>query len=133
MNIKTIFSSALLLLTSALSPVAAADLYLVVNPSLKITASEALSAYLGEKEFFKATRLKPVENASLQESFLQKAMNMNPKQYQVYWTKKTFRDGVIPPALLSTDADVLALIQRTPGAIGYLRAPAEGGVVLKKY
>lgn len=133
MHIKTICYGVLLMLASILQPVAAADLYLVANPALKISASDALSAYLGEKEFFKATRLRPVENASIQVDFLQRVMDMNIKQYQVYWTKKTFRDGVMPPVVLSSDAEVLMFIQKTPGAIGYLRIPSDAVTVLKRY
>ena len=132
-QMKWIRGGILLALVGVFQPAFAADVYLVVNPSLKISASEALSAYLGEKEFLKAVRLMPVDNAIAQADFLERAMDLNGKKYQTYWTKKTFRDGVQPPPVLHTDTEVLAFVQKTPGAIGYVRSPSDGVTVLKKY
>jgi len=112
---------------------ASADLYVIANKATPITAEEIKDAFLGEKQFSGSLRLIPVDNAALQEEFIVKALKMDINQYNNFWTKKSFREGINPPAGRSGDAEVTEFVRRTPGAIGYVKSAPRGVIVIRKY
>lgn len=123
---------ATVLLALSLSQVAhAADVVVISNSGTTISAGEVKDVFLGEKQFAGSTKLIPVDNAALQESFLSKYMNMAGDKYNSMWTKKSFRDGMTPPAVKSGDAEVIDYVKRTPGAVGYVSAAPAGVNVAK--
>ncbi|MBI5430178.1 MAG: phosphate ABC transporter substrate-binding protein, partial [Nitrosomonadales bacterium] len=80
----------------------------------------------GEKQFAGSTKLIVIDNKSLQQDFLAKFMKMDTPKYNGIWTKKSFRDGLTPPAVKSGDAEVVEYVKQTPGAVGYVSSPPEG-------
>jgi len=123
---------ATVLLALSLSQVAhAADVVVISNSGTMISAGEVKDVFLGEKQFAGSTKLIPVDNAALQGSFLSKYMNMAGDKYNGMWTKKSFRDGLTPPAVKSGDAEVIDYVKRTPGAVGYVSAAPAGVNVAK--
>lgn len=98
------------------------DLVVVVvaHPQAHVTMRDVRETYIGEKEFSGQTRLVPVDNTSVQLPFIERVLTMSARRYEPLWIKKAFRDAKVPPARFATDADVLAFIARTPGAIGYV-------------
>ena len=96
------------------------DIYVIMHPGLKVSANDIREIYLGEKEFSGDVRLVPVENQAAQAEFVVKALAMDPHRYSIHWVKKSFRDGLNPPAVKSTDSEVLEFVRRTAGAIGYV-------------
>lgn len=123
--------SAVLLALSLSQAAYAADAVVISNSGITISAGEVKDIFLGEKQFAGSTKLIPVDNASLQASFLSKYMNMAADKYNSMWTKKSFRDGLTPPAVKSGDADVIDYVKRTPGAVGYVTAAPAGVNVAK--
>jgi hypothetical protein len=109
----------------------AADVVVISNSGTSISAGEVKDVFLGEKQFAGSTKLVPVDNAALQESFLSKFMNMAGDKYNSMWTKKSFRDGLTPPAVKSGDADVIDFVKKTPGAVGYVSSAPAGVNVAK--
>lgn len=108
----------------------AADLVVISNQGITLSAGEVKDIFLGEKQFAGSTKLIPVDNAALQESFLSRFMQMDAAKYNSIWTKKSFRDGLTPPAVKPGDAEVVDYVKRTSGAIGYVSsAPAGVNVV----
>lgn len=113
---------------------AAAELYVIANKGASVTAAEIKDIFLGEKQFSDdSVKLVPIDNAAVQEEFLVKALKMDIKKYNSFWTKKSFRDGINPPAGRSGDAEVTEFVRRTPGAIGYVKNTPNGVSVIKKY
>jgi hypothetical protein len=112
---------------------ARADVYVVAHPALQISAEDAIEAFAGEKQLAGGVKLAPVDNASLQEEFLAKAMRTNGAKYNTLWAKKAFRDGLNAPPVRANDLEVLRTVRGTPGAIGYVSAPPTGVNVLRKY
>ena len=47
-------------------------------------------------------------------------LHLDPARYATLWAKKAFRDGLEAPAAKASDAEVLAFVQSTRGAIGYV-------------
>jgi hypothetical protein len=110
------------------------DLYLACHAGVSIAAADVRDVFLGEKQFLNAVRLVPIDNMAAQPAFLEKVLKMNGIKYATTWAKKSFRDGVNPPAVMANDAAVLEFIRRTPGGCGYLEMePAEGVTVIAKY
>lgn len=116
------------------STLAYADLFVIANPTAQITAGEIKEVFTGEKQFAGSTKLVPIDNGPAQEVFLDAAMRMDAPRYNTIWTKKSFREGAIPPTVKSGDAAVLEFVRRTPGAVGYVTSsPPSGVIVIRKY
>jgi hypothetical protein len=121
-------------LLSSLPSVTLADIYVIVNPGLTLTADDIRSVYTGEKELAGATKIKPLDNAAAKGEFLSKVLQLDAVKYDGLWTKKSFRDGINPPAVKANDEEVIAAVKSAAGAIGYVSsAPPAGVTVLKKY
>jgi len=120
------FFPAVLLALSLSQFAYAADVVVISNSSIIISAGEVKDVFLGEKQFAGSTKLIPVDNAALQAGFLTKYMNLSSDKYNSMWTKKSFRDGLTPPAVKQNDAEVIEYVKRTPGAVGYVSAAPSG-------
>jgi hypothetical protein len=111
----------------------AGDLYVIANSGTTVTASDVRDIFLGEKQFVGSVKLIPVDNASAQEQFLAKVMKMEAAKYTSSWTKKSFRDGVSPPAVKGSDADTIEFVKQTAGAVGYVSTSPAGVNVVGKF
>lgn len=111
----------------------AGDVYVVAQPSLTLSADEVRDAYLGDKQMAGGTRIVPLDNAAQQKDFLDRVLKLDPGKYNAIWVKKGFRDGLNPPAVKGSDADVIATVRSNPGAIGYVSVPPKDLKVLGKY
>jgi hypothetical protein len=127
-------SSAKLLLAALLcvgcAVASAADLYVICNSRVPLTAGEVRDLFLGEKQFAGAVKLVPVDNSAAQIVFLEKILKMNAAKYSTTWTKKSFRDGINPPLVTGSDAEALAYVRRTLGACSYVATPTPADVVV---
>jgi hypothetical protein len=123
-----------LLMTGA-RPAALADgLFVACHAGVSLTPTDVRDVFLGEMQFINAVRLQPVDNITAESDFLDRVLRMNANKYATTWAKKSFRDGINPPAALANDGAVLEFIRRTPGGCGYLgSAPPEGVTVVAKY
>jgi ABC-type phosphate transport system substrate-binding protein len=124
-------SAAILLLLASQGANAAGDIVVISNSETTVSADEVRDIFLGEKQFAGGTKLVVIDNAALQGSFLSKVMHMDAAKYNGIWTKKSFRDGLTPPAVKSGDAEVIEYIKRTPGAIGYVSTAPSGVKVIQ--
>ena len=109
----------------------AADMVVISHPGTTISAGEVKDIFLGDKQFAGGTKLIPVDNAPSQDNFLSKFLDMTKSKYSSAWTKKSFRDGLIPPVMKSNDAEVIDYVKRTPGAVGYVSSAPSGVNVVK--
>ena len=109
----------------------AADVVVIANPNVSVSADDVRDIFLGEKQFAGDVKLIVVDNAAMQSTFLSQVMQMDANKYNGIWTKKSFRDGLTPPAVKSGDAEVAAFIRRTPGSIGYVSSAPSGVKVIK--
>lgn len=111
-----------------------ADGFIIAHLGIDISAADIREVYLGEKQFAGVLRLIPVHNSAAEAEFLSKVIKFDAAKYATAWTKKTFRDGINPPASRSSDADTVAFVRHTPGAIGYVTSSPPGNVKLvQKY
>ena len=122
------YSVALLFLLASSAAIAAGDVVVIANSKVAVEADEIRDIFLGEKQFVGSTKLVVIDNAAVQSNFLPKVMHMNTAKYNSIWTKKSFRDGLTPPAVKSSDAEVIEYIKTTEGAIGYISTTPPPGV-----
>ncbi len=123
-----------LLLTGIGSATEAGDLYLACHEGLLLPTTDVRDVFLGEKQFLNTVRLVPVDNVAAQPAFLEIVLRMNAMKYATTWAKKSFRDGINPPAVMANDDAALEFIRRTPGSCGYLGVEPQSGVtVIGKY
>ena len=108
----------------------AQNLVLVTHPSVTLSATDVRDVYLGDKQLAGSVKLVPVDNSSSQEMFLARVVRIEGAKYASLWTKKSFREGILAPPLKGSDAEVLAFVRRTPGAVGYGGAAAAGVAVV---
>jgi ABC-type phosphate transport system substrate-binding protein len=109
----------------------AAGVVVIANPNVSISSDEVRDIFLGEKQFAGDVKLIVIDNAAMQNIFLSQVMQMDANKYNGIWTKKSFRDGLTPPAVKSGDAEVSEFIKRTPGSIGYVSSAPSGVKVIK--
>jgi hypothetical protein len=129
----TVWILALLLAGTSCAAVAD-DLYLACHAGVSLAAADVRDVFLGEKQFSNAIRLVPVDNLAAQPAFLERVLKMDAVKYATTWVKKSFRDGVHPPAAMANDTAVLEFVKRTPGGCGYFSAePLSGITVIGKY
>ncbi len=131
----SVVALALLVLAGSLfaRPVLAGELYVIAHRASQLSGVDVRDVYIGDKQMAGALKLVPVDNAALQREFLDKVVRMNPTKYATLWTKKGFRDGLNAPPLKSGDAEVIAFVRATPGAIAYVSALPSGVDLIQKY
>ena len=113
-------------------PAAAGGIVVITNPAVTLSPDDVRDVFLGEKQLVGGIKLVPVDNTSAQAGFLSKVVRLDAAKYTTAWTKKSFRDGLNPPAVKATDAEVLEFVKRVPGAVGYVTtAPSDGVNVVR--
>src|SRR5690242_6528144 len=109
MKINKIIAASLALAGIVLAmPVMAADIYVIANNSLALTAEDVRDVFVGDKQIAGSTKVVPMDNASLQKDFIEKVLNIDGPKYSNIWTKKGFRDGLNPPPVKSGDSEVIS-------------------------
>jgi hypothetical protein len=124
-----------LLATLALAGISVASraegLYVICHPSVSLSAADLRDVFLGEKQFAGSVRLALADNSAARAAFLEKVLKMDSAKYLTAWTKKSFRDGVNPPWVSSSDAEALEYVRRAPGRCSYITtAPGPGVLVV---
>ena len=123
----------LALLALSAQPANAGDIYLIAHPALEISVDAVRDVFVGEKQFHSGVKLAAVDNLAAQKDFLDKVMKLDSVRYGNIWTKKSFRDGLNAPPARGNDAEVLAYVRSTPGAIGYVTTPPKGLSTVAKF
>jgi hypothetical protein len=116
-----------------LAPVLSCAGEVIANASVTLSAAEVREVFIGERQLFGDIRLVPVDNSVMQADFVSKVLQMEVPKYSSLWTKKAFREGLNAPAVKGSDAEVVAFVKSTPGAIGYVSGPSAGVKVLYKF
>lgn len=117
------------LLGGVASPVQADDgVAVIANAPLRGVDTDTLKRiYSGRIVELDGLPLHPVQLAGghpLRQRFLASVLQQKDEDYVAYWTVRRYIGKGAPPRELAATADVLAFVQRTPGAIGYIE-PAD--------
>jgi ABC-type phosphate transport system substrate-binding protein len=105
----------------------------IAHASVNLNSEEIRDVFLGEKQFSGRVKLMPVDNSSARAEFLSKVLQSDERKYAARWTRKSFREGLVAPSVKGSDAEVIAFVRATPGAIGYVKGTANGVQVLESF
>lgn len=106
---------------------------IIVHPASTLTAAEVREVFVGDKQLAGNAKLVPVDNSSAQADFVSKVLQMEVVRYNALWTRKAFREGLTAPPVKGGDAEVIAFVKSTPGAVGYVGTSGPGVKVLQKF
>lgn len=125
--------SRLTIAAALLGPASGSAGEVIANPALNLSAAEVRDVFIGEKQLAGDIRLVPVDNGPAQAEFVAKLLHMELPKYSALWTKKAFREGLVAPPVKGSDAEVIAFVKATPGAVGYVNTSTSGVKVLQKF
>ena len=128
---RRLFST--VLLAATLLPAGALAGEVIAHDSIDLTPDEIRDVFLGERQLVGNIKLVPADNSAAQAQFLSRVLQTDGPKYYARWTKKTFREGLPAPAVKGSDAEVIAFVKATPGAIGYVSGTTTGVKVLHKF
>jgi len=130
---RWILIAAAVLLSAPTAPTRA-DVYVIVNSTTSIRPDDIKLIYTGDVTLARAITIIPSNNRAAQSEFLSRVMGLNANRYEALWVMKCFRDGLNWPVNKTDDLEVIAFVQSTAGAIGYvLSAPPPGVLILRKF
>lgn len=115
----------------------AEEILVVINPAApvdRLSPDQLKEAYLGDAFFWGSVKIHPAElrlPPELYAGFLQAIASMSPERYEVYWIRKVFREGGMPPRPFDSAADILSYVARTPGGLGFVRRADLHGAKVK--
>ena len=115
--------------------VIAADIKVIANGSVKadaISANEVKSVFLEEYNSLRdGTHVEPVleKDGPVHQAFLHEYLGGTDDDLQNYYRALVFSGRGSMPKQLGSDAEVVAYVARTKGAIGYVSAETIGGDV----
>jgi len=101
-------------------------------PVNHMSKSEVARVFMKKQiEWSNGTPAAPVDQSTVslvRAAFTQEVHEQKTSAIARYWQRQIFTGRGVPPTIRDSDADVLAFVQTTPGAIGYVAAdaPAEG-------
>jgi len=106
----------------------AVDLVVVVNPGCNVTRlnrDDVINLYMGRlRKLPDGTPARPIDllSASGQEKqlFYQRLLSRDLSEVRAYWARLTFSGQASPPVQAESAEEVLSLVQRNPGGIGYV-------------
>jgi TonB family protein len=116
------------LLSSAFLSAFARDVKVIANASIKtdsISAAELKGIFLEEKiSLGDGTHVEPVneKDGAVHQGFLQQYLGKTAEDLQTYYRTLVFTGKASMPKELGSDAEVVAYVARTRGAIGYVGA-----------
>jgi TonB family protein len=108
----------------------AGDVKVIANSSVKadtISAADLKRVFLEEKNSLDdGAHVEPVleKNGPVHEAFLQEYLGMSEDDLQAYYQTLLFTGRGFMPRVFGSDADVVAHVARTRGAIGYVSSAA---------
>lgn len=108
----------------------AGDVKLIANPGVgasSISTDELKRVFLLEKNTLDdGTRVEPVvvRGGPTHDAFLKQYLSKTDLALQTYYRSLVFTGKATMPKTLGSEADVVAYVAKTPGAIGYVSAAA---------
>jgi len=102
----------------------------IANPSVaasSVSADELKSVFLGEKSSLAdGSHVQPVleKGGPAHESFLKQYLDKNDSALQIYYRSLVFTGRGSMPKAVGSDAEMVAYVAKTKGAIGYVSADA---------
>ena len=99
------------------------------NPLDTMERSDVIRAFLGQTALWQdETRVRPVDQSMasrVRKEFSEHILGQSLLGVKSYWQQQVFSGRAVPPPVKETEAEVLAFVAGTAGAIGYVSANVE--------
>ena len=108
----------------------AADVKIIANPSVgatSISADEIKGVFLATKTSLSdGSHVEPVleKGGAVHEAFLKEYLGKTESALETYYRSLVFTGKASMPKTVASDADVIAYVAKTKGAVGYVSADA---------
>jgi len=107
----------------------AADVKVIANPSVAastVSAGDVKDVFLLDKDSLGGSHVEPVlaKGGPIHEAFLKEYLGKNDAALQAFYRSLVFTGKGSMPKALASDADVVAYVAKTKGAVGYVSAGA---------
>jgi len=115
--------------------VRADDAVFIVNPAgadAAISADDAKAVLLGNKTKWDGgglIKLAVLTQGEAHEKIMHDFAQRSADQFDKYWKKLVFSGKGMMPVQAASDAEIVAYVAKTPGAIGYVSAASVTGAV----
>lgn len=101
------------------------DIVVIVNPGSRIermTQDDVINIFMGRyRRLSDEVTAQPLDLEEGKASFYKALVNKTLPEVNSYWARLTFSGRGTPPQQARSAAEVIAAVQRNPGAIGYVR------------
>ena len=119
----------------------AGEIAVIVNesgPLTQISEADIREIYLGNIRFIKGVAVTPLHyrEGSIKDTFLSSIIDMNSREYRIYWTKKIFQEGGSIPVSQNSFGMIILTVKKDMAVIGYVPISelkeTEGIKIIKK-
>jgi ABC-type phosphate transport system substrate-binding protein len=130
MHLKAILLAGALSMAPGLVAVRAADIKVIANPSVgasSVSVDEIKGVFLATKTSLSdGSHVEPVleKGGATHEAFVKEYLGKTDSALQTYYRSLVFTGKASMPKTLGADAEVIAYVAKTKGAIGYVGAGA---------
>ncbi|MBU0991162.1 MAG: substrate-binding domain-containing protein [Proteobacteria bacterium] len=107
-------------------PVAAAEVYIIVNTTIPVSAlskNELRDIYIGKRTIWNGNlKIVPViaPSLSLHDEFVLKYTRKSSSQFKIWWLKLVFSGEGAFPKTASSEKEMIEKVSENEGAIGYV-------------
>jgi len=120
----------LILLVSLAAAALASDVKIIANSSVNaasISVNELKGIYLATSQTLEGSHVEPVleKGGPAHEAFLREYLGKTDAALQIYYRSLVFTGKGSMPKTLAGDAEVVAHVAKTKGAIGYVSSAAD--------
>jgi hypothetical protein len=129
-NIQTLLLYAVVLAVGCAVTASAADIKVIANPSVgasAVSADEIKGVFLATKTSLSdGSHVEPVleKDGPAHEAFLKQFIGKTDTALETYYRSLVFTGKASMPKTLAADAEMVAYVAKTKGAIGYVSAGA---------
>jgi len=129
MKLARYFSIASIMLLCFAWKSQAADVKVIANPSVSvssISSDDLKEVFLEDTDSLGGSHVQPVllKDGPTHEAFLKAFLGKNDSVLQTYYRSLVFSGKGEMPKVMASDADVVAYVAKTKGAIGYVSSGA---------
>ena len=121
---KTTIKIVSLAVSLAFGQAPAGEIIVIGNSNVpKMDAATIQKVYTGKFIAVAGVNVTPVglkPGATARNRFLQEYLNQDEEKYTGYWTVRRYIGKGAPPAEMASGTEVIAYVQATPGAVGYV-------------
>jgi ABC-type phosphate transport system substrate-binding protein len=112
----------------------AADVSVIANASVKVTevsSNELRDLFLGDKSALEGSKAIPVtlSKGGTHEAFLEQYVGKTDAAFKALWRKQVFTGKGTMPRSFDTEEALVAFVNATPGAVGYVSSSKAGAGV----